>query len=135
MEIEISLNDEINTEEVINLYKVNNWSAASKPDVLIKALRNSDSLVTARISGELVGIGNAISDQHLVVYYPHMLVHPKYQRKGIGKSMMKTLKDKYAGFHQQMLTADVEAVEFYKTLGFERAGKTESMWVYDGDEH
>ena len=24
---------------------------------------------------------------------------------------------------------------FYKTLGFERAGKTEPMWIYSGNEH
>lgn len=34
-----------------------------------------------------------------------------------------------------MLTADGEAIEFYKRLGFERAGKTEPMWIYAGTEH
>jgi ribosomal protein S18 acetylase RimI-like enzyme len=82
-----------------------------------------------------VGIGNAISDGHLVVYYPHMLVHPTYQGKGIGRKMMQAMQSIYGDYHQQMLTADGEAIEFYKALGFERAGKTESMWVYAGTEH
>jgi hypothetical protein len=34
-----------------------------------------------------------------------------------------------------MLTADGRAVEFYKELGFERAGHTEPMWIYAGTEH
>lgn len=34
-----------------------------------------------------------------------------------------------------MLTADGEAVEFYKALGFERAGNTSPMWIYAGAEH
>jgi len=76
MELEISLEDNIGTTEVIELYKANGWSSAEKPKKLIPALKNSDTLVTARISGKLVGIGNAISDGSLVVYYPHMLVHP-----------------------------------------------------------
>ena len=135
MDVKIKLNDEINSEEVIKLYKENNWSAADKPEKLLQALKNSHALVTARHSGMLVGIGNAISDGYLVVYYPHMLVHPDYQRKGIGKKMMHVLKNKYFGFHQQMLTADIQAVEFYKSMGFEKAGKTESMWVYYGTEH
>lgn len=135
MEITISLTDTIDSDEVVALYKANNWSAASKPQKLLNALRNSHSLVTARLSGKLVGIANAISDSYLVVYYPHMLVHPQYQRKGIGKKMMIVLKEKYAGFHQQMLTADSEAIEFYKSMGFEKAGNTESMWIYDGKEH
>ena len=135
MKIEISLKDTISTDEVVNLYKVNNWSASEKPKELLLALENSHTLVTARKSGKLVGIGNAISDGYLVVYYPHMLVDPKYQGQGIGKEMMCALQEKYKGFHQQMLTADSEAIAFYKSLGFEKAGKTEAMWVYSGTEH
>ena len=135
MELELSLEDDIETDEVIALYEANGWSSAEKPGKLIPALNNSDALVTARVSGKLVGIGNAISDGSLVVYYPHMLVHPDYKGKGIGRAMMKLLQRKYASFHQQMLTADVEAVGFYKSLGFERAGKTVPMWIYAGNEH
>lgn len=62
LQIEISLTDSIDTEEVLRLYRANEWSSAEKPDQLMAALRNSHSLVTARASGELVGIGNAISD-------------------------------------------------------------------------
>ncbi len=135
MELEISLEDNIGTTEVIELYKANGWSSAEKPEKLIPALKKSDSLVTARISGKLVGIGNAISDGSLVVYYPHMLVHPDHKGKGIGRSMMELLLQKYASFHQQMLTADVDAIGYYKSLGFERAGKTVPMWIYAGNEH
>ena len=135
MEVIISLTDKIESDEVIALYKANNWSAANKPQKLLNALRNSHSLVTARASGKLIGLGNAISDNYLVVYYPHMLVHPQYQRKGIGKKMMDVLKEEYTGFHQQMLTADSQAIKFYKSMGFEKAGNTEAMWVYEGSEH
>ncbi|KXO09175.1 Histone acetyltransferase HPA2 [Moritella sp. JT01] len=135
MNIEIELNDSIEDKEVIDLYKANSWSSAKKPELLIPALRNSHSLVTARVGGSLVGIGNAISDGYLVVYYPHMLVHPQYHGKGIGRKMMELMQTVYGGFHQQMLTADGEAIDFYKALGFERAGKTEPMWVYAGNEH
>ncbi len=133
--LKISLEDIFEPHEVLNIYRANKWSSANKPELLIHALKNSDALVTARISGELVGIANAISDGFLVVYYPHMLVHPDYQGKGIGKAMMKRLQTKYASFHQQILVADKNAIGFYLSLGFTRAGKTESMWIYDGDDH
>jgi GNAT superfamily N-acetyltransferase len=135
MNFELSLEDDIKTDEVIELYKANGWSSADKPEKLMPALKNSDALVTARISGILVGIGNAISDGSLVVYYPHMLVHPDHKGKGIGRAMMELLKRKYTSFHQQILTADADAIGFYKSLGFERAGKTVPMWIYAGDEH
>lgn len=135
MNIEVSLADLINETEVIELYKANGWSSAEKPNELLPALRNSHSLVTARINGQLIGIGNAISDGHLVVYYPHMLVHPEFKGKGVGRLMMTKMQSIYSGFHQQMLTADGEAINFYKALGFERAGNTEPMWIYSGSEH
>ena len=135
MQFEINLGDQIEDDEVLEIYKANNWSSSMKKEQLLAALRESHSLVTARTSGRLVGIGNAISDGHLVVYYPHMLVHPEYQRKGIGRRMMEAMQKRYSSFHQQVLTADSDAVEFYKTLGFVRAGKTVSMWIYSGKEH
>jgi len=73
-------------------------------------------LVTARIAGKLVGIGNAISDGSLVVYYPHVLVHADHKGKGIGRSMMELLKQKYTSFHQQMLIADANAVFLLVTI-------------------
>jgi len=131
----VSLTDNIGADEVISLYRANGWSSAKKTILLLAALKNSHSLVTARLEGRLVGIGNAISDGHLVVYFPHMLVHSDAQRQGIGRQMMTLLLDKYAAFHQLMLTADGDAIDFYKSLGFSRAGKTESMWIYSGTEH
>ena len=134
-EIVISLADRIEEAEVVALYRANGWSSAEKPAELLAALRNSHTLVTARAGGRLVGTGNAISDGHLVVYYPHLMVHPDFQGRGIGRKMMAALQEKYRGFHQQMLVADGRAVEFYRKLGFARAGKTEPMWIYAGRDH
>lgn len=135
MSVIISLDKHFEQAEVVKLYRLNKWSSADKPEQLMQALKHSHSVVSARIDGQLVGIGNAISDGHLVVYYPHMLVHPEYHRQGIGRKMMQAMQRVYSGFHQQMLTADLDAFEFYTCLGFVRAGKTEPMWIYAGDEH
>ena len=135
MNVEIKLDDNLEESEVVALYEANGWTSAEKPEQLLKALRGSHSLVNARIDSKLVGIGNAISDGHLVVYYPHLLVHPNYQGQGIGSTMMRSLQSRYSDFHQQILTADGKAIEFYEQLGFSRAGQTESMWIYSGTEH
>lgn len=135
MTVHISLDDALEEAEVLALYQANQWSSADKPQQLLAALRNSHSLVTARRDGRLLGLGNAISDGHLVVYYPHMLVHPEVQGQGIGRLLMNALQARYAGFHQQMLTADGRAIAFYEGLGFSRAGQTQSMWIYAGSEH
>ncbi|MCF8069496.1 MAG: GNAT family N-acetyltransferase [Desulfobacterales bacterium] len=135
MNIEIKETKEIPENQLLELYRLNEWSSAEKPELLCKALTNSHTLISAWIDEKMVGIANAISDGYLVVYYPHMLVHPDYQGQGVGSKMMEAMQRKYGKYHQQMLTADIEATGFYKKCGFERAGKTESMWIYKGSDH
>jgi GNAT superfamily N-acetyltransferase len=135
MEITIKETKEISTEQIVELYQVNKWSAADKPMILRNALLNSHSLVSAWDNDKLVGVGNAISDGYLVVYYPHLLVHPSYQGGGVGNLIVSRLQEKYKDFHMQILTADGKAIDFYKKVGFERAGETIPMWKYNGDEH
>ena len=122
-------------EQLLVLYRANEWSSAHKPELLRKALLASHTLVTAWDGDRLVGLGNAISDGYLVVYYPHLLVLPEYQGRGVGRRVVEILKSHYAGFHQHVLLADGRAIDFYKKCGFERAGKTEPMWIYDGHDH
>jgi GNAT superfamily N-acetyltransferase len=133
--IDIRETRELSLPEVVELYRANKWSSAEKPDHLMKALTNSHSLVTAWSGNRLVGLGNAISDGFLVVYYPHLLVHPDFQRHGIGRQIMDRLMARYTGFHQHMLVADGRAISFYEKCGFTRAGKTEPMWIYAGQDH
>ncbi|MGZ4991944.1 MAG: GNAT family N-acetyltransferase [Methylobacter sp.] len=133
--IRYSEDRELPLESVLALYHANEWSSAFKPDLLHKALLSSHSLITAWDDSKLIGLGNAISDGYLVAYYPHMLVLPVYQGRGIGAEIMRRLMAKYRGFHQQMLVADGHTLDFYRKCGFERAGKTEPMWIYAGHDH
>lgn len=126
---------DIAIEQILQLYEANGWSSAQKPQPLYQALINSHALVSAWDGETLVGIGNAISDGFLVVYYPHLLVRPDYQGQGVGRKIMDILKKRYEGMHMHMLVADREAIAFYEKCGFTRAGKTEPMWIYDGGDH
>jgi GNAT superfamily N-acetyltransferase len=125
---------DISIEQILPIYESNGWSSARKPQLLHQALLNSHTLISAWDGEKLVGIGNAISDGFLVVYYPHLLVDLNYQGQGIGKQIMETLKNQYAGMHQQILVAESEAIAFYQKCGFTRAGKTEAMWIYAGGD-
>lgn len=122
-------------EQVLALYRANRWSSADKPTQLMAGLANSHTVITAWAGPRLVGLGNAISDGHLAVYFPHLLVHPEYQRRGIGREIVQRLLNRYEGLHQQVLLADYDSQEFYRRFGFTRAGRTEPMWIYDGDDH
>ena len=130
-----TLKENLVKKDVVNLYKANKWSAVHKPERLYKGLLNSHSLITAWENGQLIGLGNAISDGYLMVYFPHLLVLPEYQNKGVGKAIMNQMEEIYKGFHMQMLTADEKSIPFYKKIGFNKAGNTLPMWKYQGNEH
>lgn len=132
--IEYRESKDLPRKAVVDLYQAGDWSAANKPDELHQALVNSHLLLTAWDGDRLVGLANAISDGFLVVYYPHILIHPEYQRRGIGRELMARLMKRYEGFHQHCVLADKNAVGFYERCGFKRSVCT-AMWVYDGDEH
>jgi GNAT superfamily N-acetyltransferase len=113
---QIQYNDsrrDVPLDTLINLYRANHWSSAEKPELLRKALASSHSLVTAGDGERLVGLGNALSDGFMVVYYSHMLVLPDYQGRGIGMQLMQLLLARYQGFHQHVLIADARAIDFY----------------------
>jgi ribosomal protein S18 acetylase RimI-like enzyme len=133
MKIEISFTEQVNKAEVVALYQAVGWASAKKPELLVRALNHSDAVVIARVSGKLVGLCNALSDGYLVVYYSNFLVHPGYQGQGIGRALMEKMQEKYSDFHQQILVSYEESVGFYRSMGFERAGRNEAMWIYDGD--
>lgn len=133
--IEYRRTRDIPLASLVALYRENEWSAADKPDALGRAIANSDFVVSAWDAALLVGLANALSDDHLVVYYPHLLVAPSHQGRGIGRQLVGMLKERYAGFHQQVLVAEGQSIAFYEKCGFARAGRTRSMWIYQGNDH
>lgn len=133
--IEYRHSGELPTEALLHLYRANGWSAAEKPAELAAGLRHSHSVVSAWDGELLVGLANAISDGHLVVYYPHLLVLPEYRGRGIGRRLVELLLERYAGFHQQVILADRHAAGFYRKLGFSPAGSTQPLWIYAGRDH
>jgi GNAT superfamily N-acetyltransferase len=135
MGIDYSNDKKPDIEEVLELYRFLGWSSADKPTALHQGLLASHSLVTAWDTELLVGLGSAISDGSLLVYFTHLLVRPDYQGRGIGTELMIRMMARYKNFHQQTVLADGRAVDFYKTLGFVRAGSTEPLWIFNGHEH
>jgi GNAT superfamily N-acetyltransferase len=122
-------------DEVLALYRSVGWSSAEKPDRLMAALAGSHAVVTAWHGDRLVGLGNTISDGALVVYYPHLVVHPEYQHRGVGREIVRRLQARYEGFHQHSILADDSAVEFYEKCGFTRPAAVQAMWIYAGRDH
>lgn len=68
----------------------------------------------------LVGILRAVGDGASVLLIQDILVHPQYQRRGIGTRLMRSLLKRYETVYQlQLMTDNTEkTIAFYKSLGF-----------------
>lgn len=115
--------DEKDQTEIYDLYESVGWIAYTKnPDHLWQAFANSQYMTEKNNQGEIVALIRWVTDQATVVLIQDLLVHPDYQRKGLGKKLMQRALAEIKSYGQlqiEVLTDDEETtVSFYKSLGF-----------------
>lgn len=107
-------------DEVIKIYEECEWkSYLGKNDRLKKAFDNSLFILGAFENGKLVGFIRCVGDTEFVLYIQDLIVHPSYQRKGIGRELMRLTSEKYKDIRQFLLITDKEdpcSNSFYKSI-------------------
>lgn len=129
MEIIYSENKEFSQEELRDLFLSVEWSSGQYPVKLQVAMRNSHAVYSAWHEGKLVGLINCLSDGVMTAYFHYMLVHPDYQGKQIGKTLMQKMLVKYESYARKVLVGYNEKVEFYQKMGFKLAAEASPMWI------
>lgn len=106
--MEIAVEQTLGREEALELYKAVDWYGYTKdPDKLLRSLAGSHLLLTAReADGRLIGVARTVSDGETVCYVQDLLVHPTAQRRGVGRSLMSELKQRYAHCRFFILSTD-----------------------------
>ncbi len=121
-EFTVHADSPVSDAEVLGLYDAVGWSAYTRdPEVLLRAIRNSSFVVTARgASGELVGLARAISDDATICYLQDILVNPAFQGAGAGRELLEAVETRYGHVRQTVLLTDNEPGQrsFYEALGF-----------------
>ena len=86
-------------------------------------------MLGATIDDQLVGIIRAVGDGQTIVFVQDIIVLPKYQRKGIGTKLLKTLMEKYKDVYQlELLTDNTEKTKaFYRSVGFTASDEIECV--------
>lgn len=79
---------------IIEIYQANSWSSANKPVELINGLSNSHVSITAWNNDKLIRLRNTLSDR----YYPHLIIHPSYQKKRTGSMIMQKFQENLRTF-------------------------------------
>jgi GNAT superfamily N-acetyltransferase len=104
-------------EELADLFVALGWGPPSR-DVLESSIRAYTATICARNpGGRLVGYASVFSDGCLTTMLGEFLVHPGFQRRRIGKAMMRLVEQCFplAPIYIQALG---DSVGFYQALGF-----------------
>lgn len=117
----ISYKNEIPTiEELEELYQSVGWENYGNGLDKQQAYKNSLCVLCAREEGKLVGVVRVVGDGVSIIYVQDVIVHPKYQRNGIGKAMFQKMEMLFEDVYQKVLITDnlKERKDFYKSLGY-----------------
>ena len=110
--------------ELVALYSSVGWTSyTAEPERLQLAVRQSLRVVTAWDGERLVGLARVVGDGVSIVYLQDVLVHPDYERSGVGTFLIDAVFEPYSDVRQQVLITDDEPGQraFYESLGFTEA--------------
>ena len=83
----------LSKEQYHALFETTGWNREyqATPEELARAIANSQFFVAAYDGGKLVGFGRVLTDGVLHAMIYEMIVHPDYQRQGIGTQILHIL--------------------------------------------
>ncbi len=121
----------IDWEELANLYRIAPLGNKN-PDDLRIAFSNSMYKCFVYDGNTLIGVGRAVADGVDVSYLCDVAVHPEYQRRGIGKQIVRKLLEFSKGHNKILLFASMGKEPFYKQLDFDKM--TTAMAIFKNRE-
>jgi len=122
-------------EEFIELHRTTGWNAQGlyTDDQLFQAISNSWYAVSVYSNDQLIAFGRIISDGIYQTLICDVIVHPIYQKQGLGKMVVEKLLDKCKAEDikwVQLFSAKGKQ-EFYKKVGFkERELEAPGMSIF-----
>ena len=110
--------------DFLELYLTTGWDSYKDTSVetIKKALQNSWFVQAVYDKNKLIGVGRLISDGFLQALLVDMIIHPEYQRKGIGTILLRKLIEYCHKYQIRILTlyAAPNKSKFYERQGFVR---------------
>ena len=97
-----------------------------EPRTIEAMLRNAGVIVTARVGGLLVGVSRAITDFAYCTYLSDLAVDAAFQRRGIGKELIRRTHLEAGLCTNLILLAAPLARDYYPRIGMH---PHESCWI------
>jgi ribosomal protein S18 acetylase RimI-like enzyme len=120
---------EFSPEELRELFLSVEWSSGHFPEKLAVAMQNSGTVFSAWDGEKLIGLINVLDDGVMTAYIHYLLVNPEYQGKGIGKELVRLVREKYKDYLRIVLIAYDKEAEFYRRCGFETGTEKSPMFI------
>jgi len=95
-------------------------------DRIRRMVEGGNLIVTAWDGERLVGIARALTDFSYCCYLSDLAVDKTYQRQGIGKELVRRVREEIGEESMLLLLSAPEAIEYYPKLGFE---KVANAWI------
>jgi predicted N-acetyltransferase YhbS len=129
MDLRYETSRPITADEFINLLKRSTLAERRPVDerkCIEAMLQNANLLCTAWDEETLVGVARSVTDFEYCCYLSDLAVDEEYQKKGIGKELIRLTASRLGERANIILLAAPKAEAYYPKLGFEAH---RSAWV------
>lgn len=129
VEVEYTIEPELNAAEFLDVL-IRSTLSERRPvretGTLEAMLKNAGVIATARSNGQLVGVSRAITDFAYCTYLSDLAVDVAFQKRGIGKELIRRVHISAGLSTTLILLAAPAAREYYPHIGLQ---PHDSCWV------
>lgn len=100
------------------------------PERIAGMLQHANLIATARDNGKLIGVSRSLTDFVYCTYLSDLAVDERYQKRGIGKALIRMTKER-APKAKLILLAAPKAVGYYPKIGM---SQWEQCYILDNLE-
>ena len=105
------------------------WSSGHFPDKLAAAMKGFDTVFSAWEGDRLAGMVCAMDDGIMNAYVHYLLVDPEHQGKGVGRTLVELVKEKYRDYLRIAVIAYDAELSFYEHCGFVKSRDSSPMFI------
>jgi GNAT superfamily N-acetyltransferase len=119
----------ISPDEFVDLLKRSTLAERRPVDdrkTILAMLQHANLLCTAWDGAKLVGVARSLTDFEYCCYLSDLAVDEEYQKKGIGKELIRLTQSKLGSDAKLILLAAPKAEGYYSKIGFEAH---RSAWI------
>ena len=99
----------------------------NEPDRISQMLKHANLIITARDNNKLIGVARSLTDFAFSTYLSDLAVDQSYQKKGIGKELIRQTK-MAAPRAKLILLSAPNAINYYPKIGMT---KMEQCYILD----